>query len=349
VTPRRIAYVVNCFPKLSQTFVENEVAELRRRNLDVRLLSLRPPADEPRHEILSADGVYYDTDAFSSLLRSFRPQIVHAHFATEPTAVASALATAAGVPFTFTAHGYDVYRRPPADFAARAAAAAAVVTVSHANARHLQTTYSIDRRRIKVLPCGVDTARFRPRGVHAEPPHVVCVARLVPVKNLGVLLEACRMLRERRREFRCVIVGDGRSRNEVVALRDRLQLERVVDLVGPAPPREVVAWWRRATAAVLTSDSEGMPLSLIEAAACGVPALATAVGGAPEVVEDGVTGLLVAPGDVTAVAAGLDRLLRDTRFAARLGAAARRRVEERFSLARQVDALVSLWSSLAAT
>src|SRR5439155_3632991 len=121
-------------------------------NLDVRLLSLGPPADEPRHEILSADGVYYDTDAFSSLLRSFRPQLVHAHFATEPTAVAAALATAAGVPFTFTAHGYDVYRRPPADFAARAAAAAAVVTVSHANARHLQTTYSIDRRRIKVLP-----------------------------------------------------------------------------------------------------------------------------------------------------------------------------------------------------
>lgn len=349
MTPRRIAYVVNCLPKLSQTFVENEVAELRRRNVDVHVLSLRLPADEPRHGILSADGVHYDARTFSSLLRSFRPQLVHAHFATEPTAVASTLATDLDVPFTFTAHGYDVYRRPPSDLAARASAAAAVVTVSNANARHLETAYGIDRRRISVLPCGVDTTRFRPGGIRADPPHVVCVARLVPVKNLRLLLEACRMLRERGREFRCVIVGDGRSRDELVALRDRLQLKRVVDLVGPAPQRDVLAWWRRAAAAVLTSDSEGLPVSLMEAAACGVPALATAVGGTPEVVEDGVTGLLVPPGDATAVASALDRLLQDTRSAACLGAAARRRIEERFSLARQVDGLVSLWSGVAAS
>jgi len=351
VTPRRIAYVVNCFPKLSQTFVENEVAELRRREIDFRLLSLRPTAEEPRHEIVTraglADRVHYDFGAFRSLLRSFRPQLVHAHFATEPTDVASALAGELRVPFTFTAHGYDVYRRPPADFGARAAAAAAVVTVSQANARHLEATYGVDPTRIVVLPCGVDTRCFSPGGRRAEPPLVVCVARLVPVKNLRLLLEACRLLRDRGRDFRCVIVGDGRSRDELAALRDRLRLRRVVDLVGPAPQVEVLAWWRRAAAAALTSDSEGMPVSLMEAGACGVPALATAVGGAPELVQDGVTGLLAAAGDVEAVAAGLERFLGDARFAARLGAAARRRIEERFSLERQVDGLVSLWSSVA--
>jgi len=345
----RVAYVVNCFPKLSQTFVETEVAELRRRGVDVRVLSLRPPTEEPRHGIVSDvdGGVHYDVESFLSGLRSFRPQLVHAHFATEPTAVASELAAEVGAPFTFTAHGYDVYRRPPADFGARAAAAAAVVTVSQANARHIETVHGVDPERITVLPCGVDTRRFSPGARRADPPYVVCVARLVPVKNLRLLLAACRLARDRGREFRCVIVGDGRSRDELVGLRDRLRLRRMVDLVGPAPQREVLAWWRRATAAVLTSDSEGMPVSLMEAGACGVPAVTTAVGGAPEVVEDGVTGLLAPPGDAAAVASGLERLLGDAAFARRLGAAARRRVEERFSVERQVDGLLALWADVA--
>jgi glycosyltransferase involved in cell wall biosynthesis len=205
----------------------------------------------------------------------------------------------------------------------------------------------VDRARVEIVPCGVDTRRFSPGARRAEPPLVVCVARLVPVKNLGLLLEACGRLRDRGRSFRCAIVGDGRSRGELVELRDRLRLGRIVDLVGAAPQREVLAWWRRASVATLTSDSEGMPVSLMEAGACGVPAVATAVGGAAEVVENGVTGLLAPPGGVAAVAAGLDRLLGDQAFAARLGAAARRRVVERFSLERQVDGLVSLWSRLA--
>ncbi len=354
MTPRRIAYVVNCFPKLSETFVANELAELRRRGVDVRVLSLRRPAEEVRHEVVDeadlAKRVVCDVDEFRSLLRSFRPDLFHAHFATEPTAVARGLAAEHGLPFTFTAHGYDVYRRPPADFGDRAAAAAAVVTVSEANARHIAVVHAVDRSRIVVLPCGVDTERFRPGERRPpEPPHIVCVARLVPVKNLELLLAACRIMYEQRLDFRCVVVGDGRAREELVALRDRVRLGAVVELVGQAPQSEVLALWQRAAVAVLTSHSEGMPVSLIEAAACGVPAVATAVGGVPELVEEGVTGLLAPAGDAAAVARKLDRVLRDPDLATRLGAAARSRVEERFSLRRQVDGLLSLWTEVLAT
>lgn len=354
MTPRRIAYVVNCFPKLSETFVANELAELRRRGVEVCILSLRRPAEQVRHELVDetdlAERIVCDVDEFRSLLRSFQPDLVHAHFATEPTAVARALAAELGMPFTFTAHGYDVYRRPPADFGQRAAAAAAVVTVSEANARHIAVMHAVDRSRIVVLPCGVDTDRFRPaERLRPEPPHIVCVARLVPVKNLGLLLEACRIIYEQRADFRCVVVGDGRGREELVALRDRLRLGAVVEFVGPARQSEVLALWQSAAVAVLTSQSEGMPLSLIEAAACGVPAVATAVGGVPELVEEGVTGLLAPAGDAADVARKLDRVLREPDFARQLGAAARRRVEERFSLHRQVDRLLSLWTEVLAT
>lgn len=349
-TMRRIAYVVNVFPKLSETFIANEMAELRQRGVEVRILSLRQPSEQLRHGIVTEAGlgqrVVYDPREFRVALREFQPEVLHAHFATEPTAAARELAAELGVPFTFTAHGYDIYRKPPADFADRAAAAAAVVTVSEANARYIVKNFGVPTAHIHVIPCGVDGERFSPHGERLEPPHVVCVARLRPVKNLGLLLEACAVLQTRGVEFRCVLVGDGPCCDELEAMWARLGLARVVEFAGAAEQAEVLAWWQRATIAALTSTSEGMPVSLMEAAACGVPAVATAVGGIPELVEDGVTGLLVPVGDTQALAAALEQLLRNPELAARMGVAARRRVEERFTLTGQVDRLLELWTEL---
>ena len=355
--PRRVAYVVNVFPKLSETFITNELAELCRRGVEVRILSLRQPDEELRHEIVAGAGLaertVYDSREFLPVLQEFRPELLHAHFATKPTATARALAAKLGVPFIFTAHRYDIYARPPEDFADRAAAAAAVVTVSEANVRYIVNTFGVPAAHIRLIPCGVDTERFRPPdqrraegGGPAEPPHIVCVARLNPFKNQQLLLEACARLQARGVQFRCVLVGDGPSRDELNRARARLGLQRVVELVGAAKQTEVLAWWRRAAIAVLTSNSEGMPVSLMEAAACGVPAVATAVGGVPELIEDGVTGFLTASGDADALAGALERLLCGPDLVARFGAAARRRVVEHFSLTRQVDRLLALWRSL---
>jgi glycosyltransferase involved in cell wall biosynthesis len=347
---RRVAYVVNVFPKLSETFIAWELAELRRRGVEVCVLSLRRPEEGLRHEFIARAGLeertLYDSREFAAVLRKFRPELLHAHFAAEATAAAKGLAADLGVPFTFTAHGYDIYRKPPRDFADRAAAAAAVITVSDANARYIAKVFGVSVSHIHVIPCGVETGRFRPQGPRAVPPHIVCVARLAPVKNLGLLLKVCAELRASGVEFRCVLVGDGPSRDEIEALRARLGLARVVELVGAAEQAEVLAWWQRATVAVLTSDNEGMPVSLMEAAACGVPAVAPAVGGIPELVENRVTGVLVPVGDARALASALELLLRNPELAARMGAAARRRVEERFSLVRQVDRLHALWAEL---
>jgi len=347
---RRVAYVVNVFPKLSETFIANELAELRRRDVEVRILSLRWPTEKRRHEFIAQAGLeertVYNSWEFPEVLRKFQPDLLHAHFATEPTVAARELAAELRVPFTFTAHGYDIYRKPPADFADRAGAASAVITVSEANARYIVKTFGVPTAQIHVIPCGVDGERFSPRGERLEPPHVVCVARLRPVKNLGLLLEACAALRSRGVEFRCVLVGDGPCRDDLEAAQARLGLSRVVEMVGAAEQAEVLAWWRRATIAALTSTSEGMPVCLMEAAACGVPAVATAVGGVPELVENNLTGLLTPSDDAQALAAALERLLRDHELVARMGMAARRRVEERFSIRRQVDCLLALWTEV---
>ena len=348
MTVRRVAYVVNTFPKLSESFIANELAELRCRGIEVLILSLARPTETLRHEVVGKAGLdartVYDRAAFSCALRAFSPQLIHAHFATEPTAIADELATEIAVPYTFTAHGHDIYRRAPHDFGRRAARARAVITVSQANARWIARRFDVPESHLRVIPCGVDTERFTPNGGAAVPPTIVCVARLAPVKNLGLLLQACAALRDRGVEFRAVIVGEGRMREELERTIARLGLESRVELTGAATTDRVLFHWRRAAVAALTSDSEGMPVSLMEAGACGVPAVATAVGGIPELVEDGVTGLLVDRGDTRQLTAALERVIRDPALAARLGAAARTRIEERFSLVGQIDKLLSVWN-----
>lgn len=352
MTPQRIAYVLNIFPKLSETFIAGELAEIRRRGVDVRILSLLPPREAMQHEIVKRAGldrlVCYDPAQFPEVVRAFRPQLLHAHFAREATAEARRLSAEQHIPFTFTAHGYDIHRKPPDDFSARAAAARAVVTVSAANADYITATFGVARERIWVIPCGVDTEMFRPGPAtgRADPPLLLCVARHVAVKDLGRLLEACAALRTRGVAFRCVMVGDGPLRDELLALRQSLKLDDIVEMPGAAEQGEVLRWWRRASVGVLTSLNEGMPVSLMEAAACGVPVVAPAVGGIPELVANDETGLLTAPGDNAALVAALEGLLGDARLRKRMGEAARQRAVQKFSVRRQVEQLLALWAGV---
>jgi len=350
--PRRIAYVLNIFPKISETFIAGELAELRGRGVELSILSLLPPRDEPRHEIIRRAElehlVEFDVDRFRENLTLCKPDLLHAHFAKEATEKARQFSAELGIPFTFTAHGYDIHRKPPPDFKERAAAAKAVITVSHANAVHIHNTFEVPRSHIHVIPCGVNTDIFQPSeaALRSHPPLILCVARHVAVKNLGLLLKSCAILKGRGINFRCVLIGDGPSRAELEQQRSNYGLERFVDFRGAVNQTEVLRWWQRADIGVLTSDNEGMPVSLMEAAACGVPVVATRVGGIPELVLDGVTGLLSAAGDAEAFADALERLLQNPEMRWRLGASARKRAEQEFSLTRQVDCLLALWTRI---
>ncbi|MGR8952763.1 MAG: glycosyltransferase family 4 protein [Gammaproteobacteria bacterium] len=350
--PLRIAYVLNVFPKLSETFIATELAGLRARGVEVRILSLRLPDEEPRHDIVERAELLaytsYDLSEFKCVLRDFQPQLIHAHFARQATACARELAAELGLPFTFTAHRYDIYDKAPADFAARAAAAAALITVSEANARYIATTFGVPISRIQLIPCGVDTQRFSPSVTSTLdlPPIILCVARLKPVKNQELLLRACARLKTVGIPFRCVLVGDGPTRDNLLFQIAQLGLEANVELAGPADQYGVLEWLRQATVVALSSHSEGMPVCLMEAASCGLPTVATAVSGVPELIEDGVTGFVIPPGDEQALAAALARIISDRDLAARMGKAARLRALERFSVGLQINRLLALWTKI---
>ncbi len=352
---KRIAYVLHIFPKLSETFVAGELAELRRRGVELRILSLLPPRQELQHEIIRraglADITTYAVAKFADVIREFKPQLLHAHFATEATAKARELSLETGVPFTFTAHGYDIHRKPPADFRERALAAGAVVTVSEANAGYIAKTFGVSRTHVRVIPCGVDTSSFCPLATDTERsaisvPWIVCVARHVAVKNLGLLLDACVELRWRGVKFRCAMIGDGPLHEELKRTRDELKLSDIVEMPGALEQSDVLQWWQRAALGVLSSENEGMPVCLMEAGACGVPVVAPAVGGIPELVQDGSTGFLAKPNDLNSLADALERLLRDDVLRKRMGEAARLRAEEMFSVRHQAGRLLELWSEV---
>src|ERR1043166_2653884 len=264
MVPSRIAYVVKIFPKLSETFIASELTELRRRGIELQILSLLPPREELHHQFIASAGLdqvlSYEPKDFSRILREFRPQLLHAHFATEATATARELAQKLAIPFTFTAHGYDIHRKPPADFAARASAAKAVVTVSQANAAYIANKFSVPSSHIRVIPCGVDIAKFRPHSGNSHlnnPPLILCVARQVPVKNLDLLLQSCALLHERGVNFRCVLIGDGACRSQLQQTCARLDLSSSVSMPGAAAQEQVLQWWQQASLGVLTSDNEG--------------------------------------------------------------------------------------------
>jgi glycosyltransferase involved in cell wall biosynthesis len=190
-----------------------------------------------------------------------------------------------------------------------------------------------------VIRNGVDPREFKAGEHHPGPPRLVTVGRLQAPKDAVTLVRALAALRGR--SFEAVLVGDGPDRPTVEEEVRRLGLESAVELLGERD--DVPELLRTADVFVLSSRSEGLPLSILEAMAARLPVIASNVGGVSEVVVDGDTGLLVPPGDPQSLAAAIERLLEDQALGRRLGEAGRIRVAEHFDLAAVHQAHLDLY------
>jgi glycosyltransferase involved in cell wall biosynthesis len=206
------------------------------------------------------------------------------------------------------------------------------------------TARGLPAAKFRVIPNGLDVAYWSPDpGIPRLPDTLVAVANLRPVKRMALLIEAAALLaRQRPARLRLVVVGEGPLRPALEAQIRALGAGDVVHLAGALPRDDVRSLLRTATACVLTSSWEGMPVSLLEAMACGCPVIGTDVPGIRALVDDGRTGLL-ATGTAEAVAAACGRVLDDDGLRGRLGLAARAEVEQRFSLDRMAASHASLY------
>jgi glycosyltransferase involved in cell wall biosynthesis len=199
---------------------------------------------------------------------------------------------------------------------------------------------TVPRKLVEVVPNGIDTAVADGLPTPAEakaaiglPPDAVVVGtvgRLNEVKRQDRLLRAAAELRPRFPTLRLVIVGDGPERSHLETLAGELGLADITTFAGFQPKPEL--YLRAMDVFALTSRSEGFPVSILEAWAVGVPVVCTAVGGIPDVVADGETGLLVPQEDVAGLTTALARPLADREFAAKLSAAGAEAVRRKYSL-----------------
>jgi glycosyltransferase involved in cell wall biosynthesis len=309
-----------------------------------------------------------DPRALAALVRTirrFRPHIVHTH-----TAKAGALGRAAAViagrrrpVIVHTYHGHVLrgYFGPRVTAAYRAAerglahVSDRLVGVSQAVVDDLVELGIAPRERFTVVPLGLDLDRFlavpaasggavrTELGIADDDVLAVFAGRLVPIKRLDVLLDGVAAARASGARLRVAVVGDGELRARLEGRAAALGIDHAVTFLGFRRDLDTVL--HAADVAVLSSDNEGTPVALIEAAAAGRPAIATDVGGVADVVTT-ETGLLVAPGRPDSFAAALTQLAARPDERRRMGSAAREHVRDRYAAGRLLADVEALYDEL---
>jgi glycosyltransferase involved in cell wall biosynthesis len=286
---------------------------------------------------------------------------LHAHFIHSPAAVAYMAFLAGGPRFSVTAHAKDLYTTLPRNLRIRAHAARFVITCTRYNAAYLGGLLSQSLPGpppkgdgIHLFYHGTDLKRFGPDRSGVEADRILSVGRLVPKKGFHDLVDAFALIDKKGLRFRADVYGGGPLRDELEARAGRLGLEGRLTFHGARLQDEILAAYRRAAVFVLApivtddGDRDGIPNVLVEAMASGVPVVATRISGIPELITDGIDGLLVNEHDPATLAGAIERVLLDSDLAARLGKAGRRRVERDFDLVANTRRLGALFQGIPA-
>jgi glycosyltransferase involved in cell wall biosynthesis len=348
-------------PSASETFLQAHADHLPAR---VRVMSGAPPAIDGRPlrsqalvwrawrkalRVLRGQGWEAEaTAAFLEAFRRHRPAAVLAEYGESGVAVLSACRRA-DVPLVVHFHGYDAslhecLRRMAGPYREMFRDAAAVIAVSQPMREQL-IALGAPPEKVHWSPYGVDCTRFGGAAPEVAGPVFLAVGRLVEKKGPRWTLEAFAGVRRACPQARLRVIGDGPLREACRRRAAELEIAAAVDFLGACPPPVVQEEMRRARCFVQHSveapdgDREGMPVSVLEAGASGLPVVATRHAGIPEVVVEGQTGFLVEERDAAGMAGHMLRLAQDPELAGRLGRAARERVAADFSLPRSIDRL----------
>lgn len=386
-----VAVLVKTFPKLSETFILEEILGLERLGVDLALYALQPSTDRIAHDTVKrvrAPLRYVENAslraqlsimlrhplrvlralllvarrtegerradfalacALAKRLRHDGIRHLHAHFASRPAGIAELAALLCGIGYSISAHAKDIYTSAPAVLRRKLDGARFTVTCTQHNLAALRAC-AAHPDGVHAMYHGIDAQRFRAQGARATraTPLILSVGRLREKKGFATLIEACALLRERGVDFACEIVGYGEEQERLQAAIAQLRLDGCVQLAGTMNHAALIRRYDEAAVFAAPSritadgDRDGIPNVMLEAMAMELPVVASRVSGIPEVIEDGVNGALVEADDAQALADALARVLADAPLRARLGAAARRTVLERFDNDRNLELVVRL-------
>jgi len=408
LAPGLIAVILKGYPRLSETFIAQELHALEGRGVRLALFSLRHPTDRevhPVHAEICASVTYlpeylhrepsrvwrgwrqarrlpgyraalaawwrdFRRDPTRSRLRRLGQALVlaaelpgevvqlHAHFLHTPASVTRYAALLCGLPWSCSAHAKDIWTTPEWEKREKLDACAWMTTCTDLNARHLRGLARADRA-VDLIYHGLDTRRFPPppiphrTGDGTDPDravNILAVGRAVDKKGFDDLLAALARIPPGT-HWRLAHIGGGPLLKSLEAAARRLGIGERIDWRGPQAQAAVLAAYRAADIFALPcrvaadDDRDGLPNVLLEAQSQKVACVSTRVSGVPELIEDGVTGLLVEPRAVVPLAAALSRLIGDPALRARLGEAGFQRATVAFSLDAGADRLAARFAA----
>lgn len=377
ITLMKIAYLSNSYPEPSESYVGEEIAELRRHGIEVLACSsrgstagvssadadailplrmrpsikaawlamthilvlwefiaraLRGPERLSRKLACLAHtflGVY-----FAVLLREQRIRHIHVHHGYFSAWIGMVAARLLNAGYSLTLHGSDLLLSA-AFLDTKLQHCRFCLTVSRYNRGYLLSKYpNIDPHKVIVQRTGVDTRlwnQLTPLIESDKPFRILSVGRLHPVKNYGFLILACRGLKDSGVRFRCAIAGDGVEREQLSRLISGLDLDDEISLLGHVPRQQLPNLYAAADVVVLTSMSEGIPITLMEAMAMRKTVLAPDITGIPELVIHGTTGFLYRQNSMEDFLAQLQTIIRGSRSLNKVNRSARNHVARFFN------------------
>ena len=293
-------------------------------------------------------GLFYFAEAavITEWMRSAGIQHLHVHFATPASAVGLIGSRLSGCGLSITVHGPDeFYDVSQYQLAVKIESASFLCTIGNFARSQLMKLSPVEQWcKFEVTPLGVDPARFSRQPPPANDTfEILCVGRLVPAKGQHILLAAVRELTNRHRKLSVRIVGDGPDRRSLEEQAQSLGVAGSIHFEGSVNQDTIREFYNRADAFVLPSFAEGIPVVLMEAMAMQVPCITTRITGIPELIRDGVDGLLVCPSDHAELADAIERLMDDPKLRCALGCSGRKRVMERYDLATNTRLLAEVF------
>lgn len=314
----------------------------------LKALALAASTSAPGIKALLYQLFYFlEAGVLAKQLQQQEIEHLHNHIADSSCTVAMLAAELAGIPFSFTLHGPYIFYEPRRwRLDTKIAKAAFVSCISHF-CRSQAMLFSAPEQwdKLHIIHCGVDPATFSLKKHDCSGHKLLYVGRLAAAKGLPILLQSIATLKINHPDLSLIVVGDGGERAELEATVERLEIAQHVEFVGYKSRAEVRDYLLQSDMLVLPSFAEGVPVVLMEAMAAGVPVVSTRIAGIAELVEEGVSGFLVPPGDVACLNECISTLLQDRQLRAQFGAAGRAKVAAEFNINLEVQWLHRILSS----
>jgi glycosyltransferase involved in cell wall biosynthesis len=289
---------------------------------------------------------------FADKCRRFGAEHIHVHFASRSLSLGLMMGMLTDLPVSCTVHAFDIFTRSPGSLTMRLSKCKFIASISQFNVKYLRKTCGSSVADLcRIVHCGIDVEKFNSVSRQPETGRIVCVCRLSPKKGLDVAIGACAKLRDNNVKFQFEIAGDGPQRRALEELIERLNLADQVKLLGARPNDQLTELFNRASVFLMPcvktpdGDMDGIPVAMMEAMACEVPVVSTAISGIPELVEDGITGRLAPEKDVDTLAQILRELLGDMDKIEQFGKAARERALTDFCISKNAAKLRELIKS----